>query len=80
MEAAADYFKTLWFGTLFGASFLGAPAVFAAICDAFAAFCAVLCGAERLSGGSLGNYPEVPELLRITKELLSITKELLRKY
>ena len=45
-------FKTLWFGTLFGASFSGAPAVFAAICNGIAVFCAVLCGAERLSGGS----------------------------
>ena len=45
-------FKTLWFGTLLGASFPGAPAVFAVICKGFAVFCAVLCGAERLSGGS----------------------------
>ncbi len=45
-------FKTLWFGTLFGAWFPGAPAVFGAICDMIAVSCAVRCGAERLSGGS----------------------------
>ncbi len=45
-------FKTLWFGMLFGASFPGDPAVFAAICYGIAVFCAVISGAERLSGGS----------------------------
>ena len=45
-------FKTLWFGSLLGASFPGAPAVVAAICDIIAVFRVVLSGAERLSGGS----------------------------
>ncbi len=45
-------FQTLWFGTPLGASFLGAPAVVAAICKGSAVCCVVLSGAERLSGGS----------------------------
>ena len=46
--------KTVWFSALFGASFPGTTAVFAAIRNGVAACCAVLCGAERLSGGSYG--------------------------
>ena len=45
-------FKTLWFDTLLRASFSGALAVFVTICNVFASFCAVIYGAERLSGGS----------------------------
>ncbi len=49
--------KSVWFGTLFGASFPGPPAVSAAICDGLAAIRAVLGGAERLSGGPRGAEP-----------------------
>ncbi len=45
-------FKMLWIGTLFGASFHGAPAVVADMCNGIAALCVVICGAERLSGRS----------------------------
>ncbi len=45
-------FKTLWVGVLFWASFPGAPAVVDTICDEMDVCCGVLCGAERLRGGS----------------------------
>ena len=55
---AADKFSNLWFGTLLGASFPGAPAyLFADICNGIAVFCGVLCGAERPSEGPRGAEP-----------------------
>ena len=47
-------FNTLWSGRLFVADFSGPRAVFGAVYNGAAVFCAVLCGAERLSGGSQG--------------------------
>ena len=49
--------KTLWFGTLFGASFPGPPAGVAAICNGIAVFRVVICEAGRLSGGPRGAEP-----------------------
>ncbi len=57
-------FKTVWLGVLLWVSFSGDPAVVAAMCNGITVFCAVRCGAERLSGGSLC-LSEILEMLSL---------------
>ena len=47
-------FNTLWFGALVGRSFPWDMAVVAAICNETYVCRSVLCGTERLTGGSKG--------------------------